>query len=345
MEQKTIHLNPAFMKLSQSKTIKKERKPKPKPASLGEHKLRKKLLDRIHEFQSKVEQENLSGAAMKSNDVKDEIQVFDSEFDKSIDFLKQLSERKRKASVTQKNNQRLSPVTSAQTKPSPTIQVNTALINNSVDAQPPTPLIDKPVISVPPVEHTTQPATAEPKPAYRPQNQPQNQTIKIRPPPPYSCMKNGKKPTYRQLFMRPNNAPQKVEPKITIHNKESTNAPPSLRSEKLLEIKQQFNPKRRKPRKIRRKKMTTVKHQLGKSGRKVCVLIKNRSTRKQIQKECGLLKQNKISDVKNYLKKHNLLKSSSIAPNDVLKATYEQAILAGEINNKNADTLIHNYMN
>ena len=252
-------------------------------------------------------------------------------------------------------------------KPAPTIQVNTAVINNSEhasihpskdaskhaskdaskdaseDDRPTKPLIEKPVISVPLEAHTAKTATPELKQtAYRRQNQ----TIKIKPPPPYSSMKNGNKPTYRQLFMRSNNASQNAEPsKIKIHNKDSTNTPPSLRSEKLLQIKQDFNQKRRKPRKFRRKKMTTVKHQLGKSGRKVCVLIKNRSTRKQIQKECGLLKQNKISDVKNYLKKHNLLKSSSIAPNDVLKATYEQAILAGEINNKNADTLIHNYMN
>ena len=85
--------------------------------------------------------------------------------------------------------------------------------------------------------------------------------------------------------------------------------------------------------------MTTLKHKLGKSGRKVCVLIKNHQTRKQIQREYGALKQKKISEVRTYLKKHNLLKGGSVAPNDVLKATYEQAILAGEINNNNSETL------
>ena len=97
------------------------------------------------------------------------------------------------------------------------------------------------------------------------------------------------------------------------------------------------------PRKILRKKMMTVKHKLGKSGRKVCVLIKNHKTRKQIQHECSALKQTKISEIRNYLKKHNLLKGGSVAPNDVLKATYEQAILAGDVVNKSYDTLIHNY--
>ena len=89
--------------------------------------------------------------------------------------------------------------------------------------------------------------------------------------------------------------------------------------------------------------MTTLKHKLGKSGRKVSVLIKNHRTRKQIQIECGALKQKKISEVRSYLKKHNLLKGGSVAPNDVLKATYEQAILAGDVVNKSAETLIHNY--
>jgi len=89
--------------------------------------------------------------------------------------------------------------------------------------------------------------------------------------------------------------------------------------------------------------MTTIKHKLGKNGRKVCVLIKNHTTRKQIERECVALKQKNITEVRKYLKIHNLLKSGSVAPNDVLKATYTEAILAGDVTNKSAETLIHNY--
>ena len=39
-----------------------------------------------------------------------------------------------------------------------------------------------------------------------------------------------------------------------------------------------------------------------------------------------------------------ILKAGSAAPNDVLRTTYEQAILAGEVNNKADDALMHNYL-
>jgi hypothetical protein len=167
------------------------------------------------------------------------------------------------------------------------------------------------------------------------------------------------KPTYRQWMTRNNKTTH--EPSINIHvdphvkaeninssakldeSKPTIQTVPSIRRQKLDEIKSQFHTKQRLPRKLRRKKMTTVKHKLGKSGRKVCVLIKNHQTRKQIQREYSALKQKKISEVRSYLKKHNLLKGASIAPNDVLKAIYEQAILAGDVNNNSSETLIHNY--
>ena len=40
-----------------------------------------------------------------------------------------------------------------------------------------------------------------------------------------------------------------------------------------------------------------------------------------------------------------MLKAGSLAPNDVLRKTYEQLHLSGDINNKNGEILIHNYVN
>ena len=51
-----------------------------------------------------------------------------------------------------------------------------------------------------------------------------------------------------------------------------------------------------------------------------------------------------IYDIKNILRKKNLLKIGSVAEDDVLREMYEQCILAGDIQNKNKDTLIHNYL-
>ena len=97
----------------------------------------------------------------------------------------------------------------------------------------------------------------------------------------------------------------------------------------------------------RRKKITrTLKYKLGKHANgKVSVLIKNAQTRRKVQTEQALLKQNSILDIKNHLRSKNLLKVGSEAPNDVLRQIYEQSILAGQIENKAKDTLIHNYFN
>ena len=97
----------------------------------------------------------------------------------------------------------------------------------------------------------------------------------------------------------------------------------------------------------KRKRVTrTVKYKLGKhSNGTVSVLIKNSQTRRKIQTEQALLKQKSILDVKNFLRGKNLLKAGSAAPNDVVRQIYEQSILAGQVENKAKDTLIHNYFN
>ena len=84
---------------------------------------------------------------------------------------------------------------------------------------------------------------------------------------------------------------------------------------------------------------------MGKKGKKIGVLIKNRHTRKKIAHEQSLLKKQGILEVKNYLRKHNLLKCGSNSPNDVLRQMYEQAVLCGDIHNTSKDVLLHNYLN
>ena len=95
------------------------------------------------------------------------------------------------------------------------------------------------------------------------------------------------------------------------------------------------------------KKIIRKKYTLGKSNiyRKVGVLIKNKQTRKNILNAHKDLKKTPISDVKNYLKEHGIIKVGSSAPNDVLRKSYEFSKLAGEITNTNKETLLHNFMN
>jgi hypothetical protein len=99
------------------------------------------------------------------------------------------------------------------------------------------------------------------------------------------------------------------------------------------------------PKKRRHRITKTRKYTLGRKGDKVSVLIKNAKTRKLVQHELALLRQKGIPEIKTFLRKKNLLKVGSDAPNDVLRQIYEQSILSGDVENKAKDVLIHNYMN
>ena len=97
-----------------------------------------------------------------------------------------------------------------------------------------------------------------------------------------------------------------------------------------------------------KKKTKTIKHRVGKkkdkNGNYVSVLLKNRETRKKINTERGLLKRTKIPEMKQYLRKRNLIKVGSSAPDSMIREIYISSILAGDVNNENDDNLLHNYM-
>ena len=98
--------------------------------------------------------------------------------------------------------------------------------------------------------------------------------------------------------------------------------------------------------KIRRRlrKTITKKFKLGKQGDIVGVLIKNNDTRKNIQREHGLLKNKKLSDVKKYLVEKNLIKIGSMAPPNIVRKIYEDAMLTGEIENIGKGVILHNFL-
>jgi hypothetical protein len=93
------------------------------------------------------------------------------------------------------------------------------------------------------------------------------------------------------------------------------------------------------------KKTTKKKYTLGRSlsKNKIGVLIKDNRTRKNVLTAQKELKRKNINDVKKYLREHNLIKTGSNAPNDVLRKLYESSMLSGEITNTNRETLIHNF--
>ena len=194
---------------------------------------------------------------------------------------------------------------------------------------------------------------------------------------PYGCLKNGSKPTFRQWknytvkntsYKEPQlvNLPVKSEPinsvqdnqtNIIKNNELSNQINNEINNEIKREVSQvinnsieqngnqntYFNPKSNNG--YISTKTKTIKYHLGKKNRKVSILIKNAATRKKINAEHNKIKRTSVLEMKNYLRKHNLLKAGSEAPNDVIRKLYEQCLLSGNINNTNKDNLLHNYLN
>ena len=79
-------------------------------------------------------------------------------------------------------------------------------------------------------------------------------------------------------------------------------------------------------------------------GGKVSVLVKNKKTRKKLKNEVNILKKKDIQEIKDYLRKHNLIKIGSNSPEYILREIYESAYLSGDIINKNPDILLHNWV-
>jgi len=132
---------------------------------------------------------------------------------------------------------------------------------------------------------------------------------------------------------------QPIPPVYTIN---TNNNNFSERQNKLQEIKETFKKPTKTSLSVIDKNIKTTKYTLGKKGKRVGVLIKNNITRKNIKEDLSKLKKNSIIEIKNYLRKHNLIKVGSNAPNDVLREIYEQSIMAGDIHNINDQNYLAN---
>jgi hypothetical protein len=175
---------------------------------------------------------------------------------------------------------------------------------------------------------------------------------------PYGNLKNGTKPTYRIW-----NKTQKIQQLNENNQIENEIELTSEREKKLNELKEKIQDKHKNINDIEnniykpdnqlsypfnRKTIITTKkkYTLGKSisNRQISLLIKSNKTRKKIIDACKDLKKKSISEVKNYLKQHNLIKHGSNAPNNILRQIYESSMTTGEITNYNRETLMDTFL-
>jgi hypothetical protein len=160
---------------------------------------------------------------------------------------------------------------------------------------------------------------------------------------PYGNLKNGTKPTFKTWTNKPNISDSLMSKPFTSEST-TTNTlickpiiPKQITPEQIIpqpmectvieekEIKKTFN--------------------IGKSKKEnaVSILIKNNHTRKKIETEKLALKKTSLSTLKNFLKKQNLIKFGSTAPNQLLREIYENTKLCGDIINENPQNILHNF--
>jgi hypothetical protein len=87
---------------------------------------------------------------------------------------------------------------------------------------------------------------------------------------------------------------------------------------------------------MKRTHVETRLYKLGKTKRNtVSILLKDKEHSKQIIEANRELKKHPITDVKQYLRQHNLIGATSAATTDVLRKMYESALMTGDVSNTN----------
>ena len=399
---KTIQLNPEFLGGSSKNIAAKTRKKEKPVSSVQPNKLRNELLKKIKDYQANNNNNSNNDNNNNDSNKNEVIEDFNDEFNKSLHFLQDLTNKKNGVrSKTRKTNKSYDVAIelpdemiekTSETDNSPSIipvasvsnistaaQVQTPFVSTAAQVQTPfvstaaqvqTPFVST-VLTQTNNEVISSPLIVSPTPVERTMS-----TVA------YSSIKNGSKPTYRELkrpiaiedkpnYIETNN--HKMLEKIKEDYKKANavagasvtgqsasvtgksasvtgkSASVAVKSASVavksasVGVNYVQEPSNKNFKKIR-KTIRRTKYRLGKLGNKVSVLIKDYKTRKNIQDECYKLEKTSIFDIKNFLRKKNLLKIGSVAEEDVLREMYEQCILAGDIQNKNKDTLIHNYL-
>ena len=108
-------------------------------------------------------------------------------------------------------------------------------------------------------------------------------------------------------------------------------------------IKSKYRPKRMMQRKTVRRT-----YKVGRSTvlPRIAVLVSNKTIRNNTTTKTQLMKQASMQEVKKHLIQRGLIRVGCTTPNDVLRKMYESTMLiCGDVQNHNADNLLHNFVN
>ena len=320
-QRKTIQINPDFFKMGKKTRKQQTKKRSNLRQTIKPNNLKKQLLTRIKNHQQENHEKN------KQLDT-DNIDKFQNDFNSSLNYLqtmiKQKKEQKRKR--TRKKKEKItSPQEPASQEPASQEPASQEHTQNNGSSTPKTTIIN------------TQPFTQD-------TNTLTPNLVSTKPSTPlYGCLKNGTKPTYSQYMKTLKKSSKKKT--LVLPSKPPPTPAVLERKEKLNKLKQSMAlPKKETILKTINRKRTIKIFKLGKKDRKVGVLVKSGGTRKKIKEEHKILHSKCILEVKRYLRKHNLIKAGTAAPENILRKLYEDSFLAGDIYNKNSDILLHNYM-
>lgn len=309
MSKKSISINPNFFKIGKGgKTTREKKAKKKRPINtLKPNNVKKKLIEKIKAHQQREKEKEIIAEEKEEKE-------FQDNFKETLNYLQELDVKSKKKKNKKKKRDK--------TMKKSNIPINTNPMEN--------------------------PAT--------------NFSIHA-PAPPYGCLKNGTKPTFRQYNKtlkkttnQNHDIPINTTNNFDGNNIELNNVPKinltnirfekdeafDNRKEKLENLKNMMKKEKPKTKRIKTRRIRR-KITLGKVKNKVGVLVKSKKTRKIIKNEVSVLKKKPIQEIKTYLKKHNLIKIGSIAPDYIFRTMYENAYLSGDISNKNNEILLHNW--
>ena len=336
-DRKTIKVNPSFFSLKpqRNKTEKKrERKDKLKKMSqiIRPNKAKKELLRRIKQHQQQKKEKQ------KKENTEDVIEFTENMKD-SMDYLQKIvkeNKKKKQMKKTQKNSNNNSNTNKDNIVFNPEKGVNKP--NISLDIKPLEvhldDLVDKNSIKPSLVSIEETPVKM-------------NNTVKNvsnLKEPKYGCLKGGNKPTYREYMrtLKKRDIEPVSIPKFNIkHNSSDLNIERKNKLKALIDKSSTTNHKiKNNPMgSYRRYKVRTLykTYKIGKHKEKknVSILLKNNNTRKKIKQEIGILNKTPISKVKAFLREKHLLKVGSKVPDNILRETFINSILSGDVINKN----------